>query len=74
VVQDREIKEAIQHCTTQGAMGRLLDADLDSLFTLAVHGFRDRRPDEPWEQNLVPVLTYLFHRNREGLETAIRPS
>ena len=31
VVQDREIKEAIQHYTTQGAMGRLLDADSDSL-------------------------------------------
>ena len=31
VVQDREIKEAIQHYTAQGAMGRLLDADTDSL-------------------------------------------
>lgn len=30
VVQDREIKEAIQHYTAQGAMGRLLDADTDS--------------------------------------------
>lgn len=31
VVQDREIKEAIQHYTAQGAMGRILDADTDSL-------------------------------------------
>ena len=31
VVQDREIKEAIQHYSVQGAMGRPLDADEEIL-------------------------------------------
>ena len=31
IVQDNQIKEAIQHYTAQGAMGRLLDADTDDL-------------------------------------------
>lgn len=67
VVQDREIKEAIQHYTTQGAMGRLLDADLDSLSLSPFMVFEIEDLMNLGEQNLVPVLTYLFHRIAKAL-------
>ena len=70
VVQDREIKEAIQHYTVQGAMGRLLDADSDSLNLSRFMFFEVEDLMNLGDKNLVPVLTYLFRR----IETALAGS
>ena len=67
VVQDREIKEAIQHYTVQGAMGRLLDADLDSLSLSSFMVFEIEDLMNLGDKNLIPVLTYLFHRIEKAL-------
>lgn len=68
VVQDREIKEALQHYTRMGAMGRLLDADTDSLRLSPMMVFEIEELMNQGDQNLVPVLTYLFHRIEKSLD------
>lgn len=68
VVQDREIKEAIQHYTTQGAMGRLLDADSDSLTLSRFMVFEIEDLMNLGDKNMVPVLTYLFRRIEKALD------
>lgn len=68
VVQDREIKEAIQHYTVQGAMGRLLDADSDSLNLSHFMVFEVEDLMNLGDKNLVPVLTYLFRRIEKALD------
>lgn len=68
VVQDREIKEAIQHYTTQGAMGRLLDADTDSLNLSRFMVFEIEDLMNLGDKNMVPVLTYLFRRIEKALD------
>lgn len=68
VVQDREIKEAIQHYTVQGAMGRLLDADTDSLNLSRFMVFEIEELMNLGDKNLVPVLTYLFRRIEKSLD------
>ena len=68
VVQDREIKEAIQHYTVQGAMGRLLDADADNLNLSRFMVFEIEELMNLGDKNLVPVLTYLFRRIEKALD------
>lgn len=68
VVQDREIKEAIQHYTVQGAMGRLLDADSDSLNLSRFMVFEVEDLMNLGDKNLIPILTYLFHRIETSLD------
>lgn len=68
VVQDREIKEAIQHYTVQGAMGRLLDADTDNLNLSRFMVFEIEDLMNLGDNNLVPVLTYLFRRIEKALD------
>lgn len=68
VVQDRGIKEAIQHYTTQGAMGRLLDADSDSLNLSRFMVFEIEDLMNLGDKNMVPVLTYLFRRIEKALD------
>ena len=68
VVQDREIKEAIQHYTVQGAMGRLLDADSDNLNLSRFMVFEIEDLMNLGDKNLVPVLTYLFRRIEKALD------
>ena len=68
VVQDREIKEAIQHYTVQGAMGRLLDADTDTLSLSPFMVFEIEELMNLGDKNLIPVLTYLFHRIEKALD------
>ncbi len=68
VVQDREIKEAIQHYTVQGAMGRLLDADSDNLNLSQFMTFEIEDLMNLGDKNLVPVLTYLFRRIEKALD------
>lgn len=68
VVQDRDIKEALQHYTTQGAMGRLLDADSDTLNLSRFMVFEIEDLMNLGDKNMVPVLTYLFRRIEKALD------
>jgi type IV secretion system protein VirB4 len=68
VVQDREVKDAIQHYTSQGAMGRLLDADADNLSLSPFMVFEIEELMHLGDKNLVPVLTYLFRRIEKALD------
>ncbi len=75
VVQDQELRAALQHYTKAGAMGSLLDAATDTL-GLGSQGTPDSRAFVVFEvealmqlgdKNLVPVLLYLFHRIEKAL-------
>lgn len=68
IVQDRQIKEAIQHYTAQGAMGRLLDADTDDLTFSPFMVFEIEELMNLGDKNLIPVLIYLFHRIEMSLD------
>lgn len=68
VVQDREIREAILHYSVQGSMGRLLDADADSLALSRFMVFEIEELMKLGDRNLVPVLTYLFRRMEKALD------
>ncbi|SDP02118.1 VirB4 family type IV secretion/conjugal transfer ATPase [Desulforhopalus singaporensis] len=63
-LQNQELKEAIKHYTVEGAMGRLLDAEKDNL-DISGNNFSVFEIEELMnlgEENLIPVLLYLFHR------------
>lgn len=68
IVQDHQIKDAIQHYTAQGAMGRLLDADTDDLTLSPFMVFEIEELMNLGDKNLIPVLTYLFHRIETSLD------
>lgn len=68
IVQDSQIKDAIQHYTAQGAMGRLLDADTDDLTLSPMMVFEIEDLMNLGDKNLIPVLTYLFHRIETSLD------
>lgn len=61
-IQHQELKEAIQHYTNQGAMGKLLDAPTDSMTLEKYTVFEIEDLMNLGEENLIPVLLYIFHR------------
>lgn len=61
-LQHQELKEAIQHYTNQGAMGKLLDAPSDSMTLENYTVFEIENLMNLGEENLIPVLLYIFHR------------
>lgn len=61
-IQHQELKEAIQHYTNQGAMGKLLDAPADSMTLEKYTVFEIEDLMNLGEANLIPVLLYIFHR------------
>lgn len=67
VIQDHELKEALQHYTEMGAMGHLLDAKTDSLELSNMVVFEIESLMEMGDSNLIPVLLYLFHRIEKAL-------
>ncbi|KQV28911.1 conjugal transfer protein TrbE [Rhizobium sp. Root1203] len=67
-VQMREIKDALHHYTVDGPMGHLLDAEEDGLSLSAFQTFEIDQLMNMGERNLVPVLTYLFHRIEKRLD------
>lgn len=67
-VMDRKIKEALRHYTQEGAMGHLLDADVDSLNLQTFMTFEIEHLMNMGEKNLIPVLLYLFHRIEKELK------
>ncbi|TCQ98047.1 conjugal transfer protein TrbE [Neorhizobium sp. JUb45] len=71
-VQMRELKDALHHYTVDGPMGLLLDAEEDGLTLGRFQCFEVEQLMNMGERNLVPVLTYLFHRIEKRLDG--RPS
>ncbi len=67
-VQMREIKDALHHYTLDGPMGQLLDAEEDGLTLGAFQCFEIEELMNMGERNLVPALTYLFHRIEKRLD------
>ncbi|MBD9627968.1 VirB4 family type IV secretion/conjugal transfer ATPase [Ensifer sp. ENS06] len=67
-VQMREIKDALHHYTVDGPMGQLLDAEQDGLSLGAFQTFELEQLMNMGERNVVPVLTYLFHRIEKRLD------
>ncbi|MFA9394095.1 MAG: conjugal transfer protein TrbE [Halodesulfovibrio sp.] len=61
-VQNNEVKEAIQHYTISGAMGRLLDATKDNLGLASFTVFEIEELMNLGDKNLIPVLLYIFRR------------
>lgn len=61
-LQDHTLRDGLFHYTLGGAMGRLLDANRDSLGSARFQVFEMERMMNMGEKNLVPVLLYLFHR------------
>lgn len=67
LVQSQEIKSALEHYTHGGAMGHLLDASEDTLGLSWFTVFEMEELMSLGEKNLLPVLTYLFHRLEQAL-------
>lgn len=71
-LQDQDLRDALNHYTLSGAMGRLLDSDEDGLakgdadasFTV----FELEHLMSLGDKNVIPVLTYLFHRVEQRLD------
>ena len=66
-LQDPELKEAVQHYTRNGNMGRLLDTEEDHLGFSNFTVFEIEELMNLGEKNLIPVLLYLFHRIEKSL-------
>lgn len=67
VVQDHDVKSALEHYTQKGAMGNLLDAKEDNLGISDFMVFEIETLMEMGEVNLIPVLLYLFRRFEKSL-------
>ena len=67
-VQMREIKDALHHYTVDGPLGLLLDAEEDGLRLGSIQCFEIEQLMGLGERNVVPVLTYLFHRIEQRLD------
>ncbi len=67
-VQDLKLKEALQHYTEAGAMGRVLDARSDGLEASAFTVFEMESLMDMGTKNLVPVLLFLFHQIERSLK------
>lgn len=60
--QDMGIRQALQPYTLAGQMGALLDGDQDAMGFSRFNVFELEELMGMGERNLLPVLTYLFHR------------
>jgi type IV secretion system protein VirB4 len=67
-LQNRELREALQHYTVSGAMGYLLDAEADSLALSSFQVFEIEHLMNLGDKNALPVLRYIFHRVEAALD------
>ncbi|MBD5646477.1 MAG: conjugal transfer protein TrbE [Desulfovibrio sp.] len=67
-IQDTALREALAYYTNRGAMGMLLDAVSDQLGESSFLTFEMEEIMKKGDRNLVPVLTYLFHRIERSLD------
>jgi len=68
LVPDMSIRKALTHYTNAGAMGRLLDAETDNLSLSRFMVFEIEDLMNLGDENLIPVLLYLFHRIEKSLD------
>lgn len=68
IVSNMTIRNALAHYTTGGAMGVLLDAETDNLGLSQLMVFEIEELMNLGQQNLIPVLLYLFHRIEKALD------
>ena len=68
IVPNMTIRNALAHYTTGGAMGSLLDAETDNLGLSQFMVFEIEELMNLGQQNLIPVLLYLFHRIEKALD------
>jgi type IV secretion/conjugal transfer VirB4 family ATPase len=66
-LQDRTLRQALEHYTVSGAMGHLLDAERDGLRSGSFQVFEVEELMNLGDRNLIPVLLYLFHRIEQRL-------
>jgi type IV secretion system protein TrbE len=66
-IQDREIREALEQYTVNGAMGHLLDAEEDGLALSNFITFEIEELMSLGEKFALPVLLYLFQRIERSL-------
>lgn len=67
-VQNAEVKNAIKHYTIQGAMGRLLDAQTDTLGLSSFTVFEMEELMNLGDKNLIPVLLYIFNQIEQSFD------
>ncbi len=60
-LQDYELREALEHYTIGGGMGRLLDSHEENLRLGAFQVFEIEELMSLGDKNVIPVLLYLFH-------------
>jgi type IV secretion system protein TrbE len=67
-VQSERVREAIEHYTLSGPLGRLLDAEEDGLTTGRLMTFEIEELMGMGDKQLIPVLLYLFRRFEKSLK------
>jgi type IV secretion system protein VirB4 len=67
IVDDEDVHKHLVHYTIKGAMGRLLDAQEEHLNLQDFMVFEIEQLMNLGDENLIPVLTYLFHRIETSL-------
>ncbi|MDR2744441.1 MAG: conjugal transfer protein TrbE [Desulfovibrio sp.] len=67
IVHDEDVKRYLAHYSIEGAMGRLLDAQEDRLSMRDFMVFEIETLMNRGNENLIPTLTYIFHRIEQSL-------
>jgi type IV secretion/conjugal transfer VirB4 family ATPase len=67
-LQDKELKEALQHYTVSGSMGSILDAETENLEFSNFQVFEMEKIMDLGDRNIIPVLQYIFHRIEKSLD------
>jgi type IV secretion system protein VirB4 len=67
-LQDKELKEALQHYTVSGSMGSVLDSEIENLELSNFQVFEMEKIMDMGDRNLIPVLQYIFHRIEKSLD------
>jgi type IV secretion/conjugal transfer VirB4 family ATPase len=67
-LQDKELKEALQHYTVSGSMGTLLDSETENLELSNFQVFEIEKLMDLGDKNIIPVLQYIFHRIEKSLD------
>ncbi|MBZ7980325.1 conjugal transfer protein TrbE [Campylobacter sp. RM12640] len=67
-LQDQELRDALHHYTISGPAGFLLDAEEDNLNLSNITTFEIEDLMNLGEQNIIPVLLYLFFKIEQSLD------
>jgi type IV secretion system protein VirB4 len=67
-LQDKELKEALQHYTVSGSMGSILDSETENLELSNFQVFEMEKIMDLGDRNIIPVLQYIFHRIEKSLD------